>query len=70
MDYRFTLSVLGRLTLGYGLCILIPGLVSFLGGETAWRPVFVRLNHNIRGWIWHLFVMRTTIWEFAKVLPS
>jgi len=41
MDYRFTLSVLGRLTLGYGLCILIPGLVSFLVNEPAWRPLFL-----------------------------
>lgn len=41
MDYRFTLSVLGRLTFGYGLCMLIPGLLSLYHGETAWKALFL-----------------------------
>lgn len=41
MDYRFTLSVLGRLTFGYGLCMLIPGLLSLHLAENAWKPLFI-----------------------------
>jgi len=41
MDYRFTLSVLGKLTFGYGLCMLIPGLLSFHQEEHAWKALFI-----------------------------
>ena len=41
MDYRSSISVLGRLILGYGLCILIPGLFSLYTGESAWRGLTI-----------------------------
>ena len=41
MDYRSTISILGRLTVGYGFCILIPGLLSLYGGESAWKALLV-----------------------------
>lgn len=41
MDYRFVFSVLGRLTFGYGLCMLLPVLVSLHQQETVWRPLLL-----------------------------
>ena len=40
MDYHFTLSIIGRLTFGYGLCMLIPCLYSFSQNETAYLSIF------------------------------
>ena len=40
MDYRSTISILGRLTFGYGLCILMPALFSLFEGDSAWKPLF------------------------------
>ena len=39
MDYYFTLSIIGRLTLGYGVCMLVPCLYSFVEAE----PSFIAL---------------------------
>jgi trk system potassium uptake protein TrkH len=39
MDYRATISILGRLTFGYGFCILLPALVSFFEGDVVWKPL-------------------------------
>ena len=51
MDYRFTLSVLGRLTFGYGLCMLIPGFLSLYHGEAAWQALFLSAFISIvLGW--------------------
>ena len=41
MDYRASISVLGRLILGYGLCILIPGIFSLYSGEIAWKGLIL-----------------------------
>lgn len=41
MDYRSAISVLGRLILGYGFCILIPGLFSLYSGELAWKGLII-----------------------------
>jgi len=39
MDYRSTIFVLGRLTFGYGLCMLVPCALSLYKGETAWTAL-------------------------------
>lgn len=41
MDYKFTLSIMGRLTFGYGLCMLFPGLFSLFMGESAYLALFL-----------------------------
>ena len=43
MDYRFVLSILGRLTFGYGLCMLVPALYSLVTGEPAFFPQLIAL---------------------------
>jgi trk system potassium uptake protein TrkH len=51
MDYRFTLSVLGRLTFGYGLCMIIPCLLSLYHGEDAWQALFLSALVSVAlGW--------------------
>lgn len=40
MDNRSTLFVLGRLTIGYGLCMLFPALLSLIQGEAVWTALF------------------------------
>lgn len=35
MDFRFVSAILGRLTFGYGLCMLVPAMFSLYAGEAA-----------------------------------
>ena len=39
MNYRSIIFVLGRLTFGYGLCMLVPCALSFYEGEAAWTSL-------------------------------
>ena len=39
MDYRSIIFVLGRLTFGYGLCMLVPCALSLYDGEAAWTAL-------------------------------
>ena len=56
MDYRFVFSVLGRLTFGYGLCMLVPAMVSLHLQEPEWHSILLSaLVTSIVGLCFSLF---------------
>ncbi len=47
MDYYFTLSIIGRLTLGYGICMLAPCLYSFVQAEASFIALLAAAGFSL-----------------------